>query len=564
MQFASFTLIFLFLPITMLLFYLTPNRWKREVMLGISLLFLCSGGWLAAAVEILLTALTYGAGLLLEHLRQRKHLSRLVLTGSILLHFGALLLLRSDWLFSLKAGWFSGKSLFPLGLAFFTLQSVGYCIDVFRGKIHGEKNWQALGLYLLFYPRLIMGPVVSYSVAVKSLCTPVFDIARVGQGLLRFLVGLGKKLILANWLGMLFQTLCQADTGTYSLMLVWLGAFAQLMTLYLELSGYADMAIGLGLCYGVRLPESFGKSLFYPSMAAFADQWNRTVVQWFSHYVGTHFRGKNHFLYLFCHAGNMGLYRSLVWLPAAVAAVRTADRRGTLAGASSLEKLVHSVIRYILTAVLLSLGAVLLSLPDLQSVWSYVRIMVGTGSLAPTEADADVLRAYGLIFLACSLQRVRKLAIPAAAGRGTVLVPPAANTADAACCVAASGSKHRLSDTDRRCSVHAAVALREVHALENQTSPPLEKTDCGGAGRHCTAIFRQTLWAVLLLGGIGGWFPSGMSPQTSSRNTSASFLEKADARLTAALPDAGTVSENVEQRCCCHRRQSYRGRVPDK
>ena len=98
MQFASFTLIFLFLPITMLLFYLTPNRWKREVMLGISLLFLCSGGWLAAAVEILLTALTYGAGLLLEHLRQRKHLSRLVLTGSILLHFGALLLLRSDWL----------------------------------------------------------------------------------------------------------------------------------------------------------------------------------------------------------------------------------------------------------------------------------------------------------------------------------------------------------------------------------------------------------------------------------------------------------------------------------
>ena len=400
MQFASFTLIFLFLPITMLLFYLTPNRWKREVMLGISLLFLCSGGWLAAAVEILLTALTYGAGLLLEHLRQRKHFSRLVLTGSILLHFGALLLLRSDWLFSLKAGWFSGKSLFPLGLAFFTLQSVGYCIDVFRGKIHGEKNWRQLGLYLLFYPRLIMGPVVSYSVAVKSLCTPVFDIARVGQGLLRFLVGLGKKLILANWLGMLFQTLCQADTGTYSLMLVWLGAFAQLMTLYLELSGYADMAIGLGLCYGVRLPESFGKSLFYPSMVAFADQWNRTVVQWFSHYVGTHFRGKNHFLYLFAMLatwGCIGLWYGFR-LPSLLFGL-------LIGGALWLEHLLwrnsyHSVIRYILTAVLLSLGAVLLSLPDLQSVWSYVRIMVGTGSLAPTEADADVLRAYGLIFLA--------------------------------------------------------------------------------------------------------------------------------------------------------------------
>ena len=119
MQFASFTLIFLFLPITMLIFYLT--------------------------------ALTYGAGLLLEHLRQRKHLSRLVLTVSILLHFGSLLLLRSDWLFSLKAGWFSGKSLFPLGLAFFTLQSVGYCIDVFRGKIHGLTlhvwDWACCGFW---------------------------------------------------------------------------------------------------------------------------------------------------------------------------------------------------------------------------------------------------------------------------------------------------------------------------------------------------------------------------------------------------------------------------------
>ena len=93
----------------------------------------------------------------------------------------------------------------------------------------------------------------------------------------------------------------------------------------------------------------------------------------------------------------MGLYRSLVWLPAAVGLL--------IGGALWLEHLLwrnsyHSVIRYILTAVLLSLGAVLLSLPDLQSVWSYVRIMVGTGSLAPTEADADVLRAYGLIFLA--------------------------------------------------------------------------------------------------------------------------------------------------------------------
>ena len=283
MQFASFTLIFLFLPITMLLFYLTPNRWKREVMLGISLLFLCSGGWLAAAVEILLTALTYGAGLLLEHLRQRKHLSRLVLTGSILLHFGALLLLRSDWLFSLKAGWFSGKSLFPLGLAFFTLQSVGYCIDVFRGKIHGEKNWRQLGLYLLFYPRLIMGPVVSYSVAVKSLCTPVFDIARVGQGLLRFLVGLGKKVILADNFALLIRLFRQS--GETSVLFYWMYAVAFALNIYFDFSGYSDMAIGLGRVLGFHFVENFNYPYLSGSVTEFWRRWHISLGSWFRDYV---------------------------------------------------------------------------------------------------------------------------------------------------------------------------------------------------------------------------------------------------------------------------------------
>ena len=122
MQFASFTFVFLFLPITMALYYLTPQRWKQEAGLGISLLFLCSGSWLAALVEILLAAAAYGAGLLLEKQRLRRGLSRLLLFGIIVLQFGALLILRSDWLRSWNTGLFSGKELFPLGLSFFVLQ----------------------------------------------------------------------------------------------------------------------------------------------------------------------------------------------------------------------------------------------------------------------------------------------------------------------------------------------------------------------------------------------------------------------------------------------------------
>ena len=223
MQFASFTFLFFFLPITMGIYYLTPRRWKQEVMLGISILFLFCGGWMAALTELVLAALTYGAGLLLEKLRTKKALSRLTLAGTLLVQFGALIVLRSDWLYSLKAGAFHGSALFPLGLAFFVLQNAGYCIDVFHGKCRGETNWRRLGLYLLFYPRLIMGPVVSYPMVHKTICDPAFDMSRIGGGLLRFLVGMAKKLFLADWVGMLFQTLCQTSDAPYSMLVVWLG-----------------------------------------------------------------------------------------------------------------------------------------------------------------------------------------------------------------------------------------------------------------------------------------------------------------------------------------------------
>ena len=478
MQFASFTFLFFFLPITMGIYYLTPRRWKQEVMLGISILFLFCGGWMAALTELVLAALTYGAGLLLEKLRTKKALSRLTLAGTLLVQFGALIVLRSDWLYSLKAGAFHGSALFPLGLAFFVLQNAGYCIDVFRGKCRGETNWRRLGLYLLFYPRLIMGPVVSYPMVHKTICDPAFDMSRIGGGLLRFLVGMAKKLFLADWVGMLFQTLCQTSDAPYSMLVVWLGAFSQLVTLYLELSGYADMAIGIGACYGVRLPKSYGKSLFYPSIAAFADQWNRTVVQWFSHYVGTHFRGSNRFfqlLALMITWGCIGLWYG-VRLPSLLF--------GLLIGFCLW--LAHllwrdkrtSMLRYALTLLLLSVGAVLLTLPDLPSVWNYLKIMLCGGHIAPTEADADLLRAYGLALAVSS------------GGRKTV-VPHSACTAD-------SSVRHRRTFAGRdafgayrRHSADAAGSVKEVQSDESQTAPALEKTYCAETGRDLQPVFRQ-------------------------------------------------------------------------
>lgn len=399
MQFASFTFLFLFFPITLGIYHLTPQRWKREIMLSISLLFLLSGGWLAALVMLLLTAVTYGIGLLLEHLHSRKKLSGLVLLCTVLVYLGALFFLRSDWMQSWEFSLLRGMDFFPLGMAFLVLQGIGYCADVRRRKYHAERNWRNLFLYMLFYPRLIMGPVVPYPVALKSLCETSFSMQQIGAGMTRFLVGLGKKLLLADSVGMLFQTVNQVDPSGYSIIIVWLGALAQLVSLYLELSGYADMAIGLALCYGVRLPESYGKSLFFLSITKFSDQWNRTVVQWFSHYVGTRFHGKNQLLHLFAVTvtwGCVGLWYGFR-LPTLIFGLG-------IGFCIWMEHLIgqnrwYSGIRYGITTVLLSIGVVLLVQPDLASAWKYLSVMFGMGHFTPNESDWNLLCSYGLVLL---------------------------------------------------------------------------------------------------------------------------------------------------------------------
>jgi len=283
MQFASFTFLFLFMPITLGIYHVVPKSWKQYVLLGISVLFLLGGGIIAALVELVLTGGTFGTGIWLEHMRKKAHKKRsiLLLTAVVIIYLSVLLLLRSDWMQMWKTLWLSGNDFFPLGLSFFTLQGIGYCLDVRRGECDAERNWWKLSLYLLFYPKLMMGPIVPYRIAKNSLSDTTFSLSQMGIGFQKFLTGLAKKLIFADGCEMLFSTIYQSDMTTYSILIFWVGAFAKLLSLYFEFSGYADMAVGLGLCYGVKLPESYGKKLFYPTMTKFTEQWNKTVVQWF-------------------------------------------------------------------------------------------------------------------------------------------------------------------------------------------------------------------------------------------------------------------------------------------
>ncbi len=399
MQFVSFTFLFLFLPLTLGVYYLVPLRWKPKVLLGTNLIYLLGSGWFVAAVELLLTLVTFGVGQWMAHWKTQKVRKKLILSASILLYVGAFVLLRSE----LSTRWAAisiwGVHWNTIGFSFFILHGIGYCLDVEREKILPEKKWLSFASYMLFYPKLMMGPVVSYTTFQKMQMATRFSFAVIGRGVVRLVIGVSKLLLLANWLGLVFQTLHQTESSAYSLVTVWVGAFAQFLTLFLTFSGLVDMAIGIGMCYGVTLPESYGKTAFFPTVSHFADQWNRTVVQWFSHYVGTHFHGKHAMLHLFAVMttwGCIGLWHGLC--------ASTLLFGLLIGGFLWLEymlrrKKYYAGLHVFLTILLLSLGAVLLTLTDWRSVWAYLRIMFGAENIAPTEADSVVLRQFILILL---------------------------------------------------------------------------------------------------------------------------------------------------------------------
>lgn len=399
MQFASFTFLFLFFPLSLSLYYFVPFHWKKRVMFVTNLFFVVCGGFAAAVIEILLTLGTYGIGWFIFRLRERKLIRKAVLFGIIMVYILLLIFLRSDMMHQFENSLLHGIQLFPLGFAFFSLSGIAYCIDIERGKEKPERNFLHFANYMLFYPKLIMGPFISYASMRKCRLTNRFSAELVGKGIVRFVIGLSKKLLLADWIGLLFQTINQTDPSVYSLFVVWIGAFSQLVTLFLEFSGYADMAIGLGMCYGFQLPESYGKSVFFYSISRFADQWNRTVVQWFSHYIGTHFHGNNRFFHLFAVTATWGCIG--LWYGFHFSSLIFGLSIGIFIWMEyTLLKQNHSIkLHYVITVLILSVEAMLLSQTDWSSSWSYLQAMFRISHIAPVEIDGIILRQVILILL---------------------------------------------------------------------------------------------------------------------------------------------------------------------
>lgn len=274
MYLSTMTFVLAALPLILLLYYLVPQKWKPEFLLCCSLMLY---GWGTPVRVLFLGAYIcydYSAGLLLEKFRKKRVFCTVLLIFSCLLQAAALTALRHVTHSDMPA-------LLPVGTALFTLQGLGYLISVYRNDHPAAVRFRDLALYLSFFPTIYAGPLLTYGEFQEALSARRSNILTLGAGLSHFIRGLAEKVILGDTLYYLFLELRHADPAEMSVLTAWLTVVTFWLFLYFELQGYAQMARGLGECFGIKLPKNFHQPFLSGSITDFFRNWNMTVSAWF-------------------------------------------------------------------------------------------------------------------------------------------------------------------------------------------------------------------------------------------------------------------------------------------
>lgn len=286
MVFSSLTFLFYFLPIVLLIYYIVPNKAKNAVICIASLIFYFYGEPKYGVLMLFSIASTYIHGLLIEKHPQKK---KRFLISSIIISLGLLVFFKyTDFIISNINMVIRGKidllrlSL-PIGISFYTFQMISYIIDVYRGEAKAQKSVLKLATYVALFPQLIAGPIVRYTTIASELDERKHTLENFSLGVRRFVIGLSKKILIANVLGNLINVFGTIDEKT--VVFYWMYAIAVTLQIYFDFSGYSDMAIGLGKMFGFSLPENFNYPYISKSVTEFWRRWHMTLGTWFKDYV---------------------------------------------------------------------------------------------------------------------------------------------------------------------------------------------------------------------------------------------------------------------------------------
>ncbi|KGM96896.1 alginate regulatory protein [Clostridium novyi A str. 4552] len=291
MVFSSLTFMFVFLPITLIVYYLSPKSLKNLVMFLASLAFYAWGEPIYILIMIFSTVFDYCNGLLIDKFKDNKKITRFVFLNSMVINLGILGFFKYyNFLIGnindiLHINIATTNFPLPIGISFYTFQTMSYVIDLYFEKVEVQKNIISFGTYVTMFPQLVAGPIVKYGDIAKQLNKRKESLSKFGDGTQLFIIGLGKKVLLANNIGLLWTSIKSTPIGELSVVSAWIGIIGFTFQIYFDFSGYSDMAIGLGKMFGFDLIKNFDYPYISKSVTEFWRRWHISLGAWFREYV---------------------------------------------------------------------------------------------------------------------------------------------------------------------------------------------------------------------------------------------------------------------------------------
>ena len=431
MVFSSLTFLFLFLPLVMTLYYLLPWRgYRNMVLLIFSLVFYAWGEPVYIVLMLLSSLAAWLGGLGMEACTGRKGLRKAIFWATVALITGNLLVFKYLNFFCGNLSVLLGMELqvpqlrLPIGISFYTFQILSYVVDLYWGKIGLQKNYLNLTLYVSFFPQLIAGPIVRYQTVEDEIHNRRESWADTVAGLKRFILGLAKKVLLANNIALVGNIVYAGDPDVYGTLFYWLAAIAYALQIYFDFSGYSDMAIGLGRMFGFHFLENFSHPYIATSITDFWRRWHISLSTWFRDYIyiplggsrttrGKHIRNILIVWALtgFWHGASWnfilwGMYYGALLLVEKFLLQKVLDR-------------LPKALRWVYAMVLVLIGWVIFSLTDFVSIRNALGMMLSfrpTDFMGVVAADSGILTALaylipGLLFMLPVKQYLPKVKI---------------------------------------------------------------------------------------------------------------------------------------------------------
>lgn len=389
MLFSSITFLYYFLPCVLLLYAAAPRQLKNGVLLLVSIIFYAWGGVSFCALMLVMILIGYICGILLEKYRGTK---------------------AEKWICFLSVGLnvivllhFKFADVFPIGISFYTFQILSYLVDVYRGDVKAQRSPVTFAAYAALFPQLVAGPIVRYSDVEQQLLSRSHDSEQIVVGIRRFVLGLSKKVLLANQFGELCGIIQLTDEK--SVIMYWMYAVAFSLQIYFDFSGYSDMAIGLGKFFGFTFMENFNYPYISRSVTEFWRRWHISLSSWFRDYVyiplgGNRVSKVKWIRNIFIVWALTGFWHGAAWnfivwgLYFAVLLLIEKFWLGTY-----LAK--HRILGHVYTLLLVLCSFVIFNAANLGEALSYIGGMFGFGNISFLSMETMYyLRSYAVLFVA--------------------------------------------------------------------------------------------------------------------------------------------------------------------